>query len=353
MRPLLAMLSLLLLTAGLLAFVSLVRRGAAIPLLMLGAGLLLAALPPASRPGPAGRALIVLLLPALVLVADPLWFPARSHALTVNGVARSYRVYEPASLDRGKPAPLVMAFHGFSQNGRIMERLTRLDRLAERERFVVVYPEGLRARWNDGRQRHPSTADDVGFVRAVIDDIGARVAIDRGRVFALGFSNGGFFLVGRACELTDAIAAVAVVAAGVGPELQATCAAGRLSPALVVLGTEDPMVPYGGRGRSPAPRDSGRVWAERNGCDPAPHQESVALARDDGMPVTRTAFGGCLDDAEAETLVIEGGGHTWPSGRLFLPRFIVGRTSHAIDATEEAWRFFQKHPRRGRTITDS
>ena len=74
----------------------------------------------------------------------------------------------------------------------ITQTYVEMDRLADREGFVVVYPNGsglLRARlltWNAGGccgYAMRADVDDVGFVRALLDDLAARVAFDRRRVY--------------------------------------------------------------------------------------------------------------------------------------------------------------------------
>ena len=49
-------------------------------------------------------------------------------------------------------------------------------------------------------------------------------------------------------------------------------------------------------------------------------------------------FVGCSDDAEVVFYTIEEGGHTWPSG---WPIPAMGKTTRALDATEELWSFFR------------
>src|SRR5579863_8032381 len=104
---------------------------------------------------------------ALVLVCSPSIALAGTteHALTIDGYKRTYRVFIPDRI--GKPLPVVLAFHGGGGSGQQMERYTRFDALAEKEGFIVVYPDGYEGNWNDGR--------GVSFMRAQkenIDDVG-------------------------------------------------------------------------------------------------------------------------------------------------------------------------------------
>ena len=54
--------------------------------------------------------------------------------------------------------------------------------------------------------------DDVGFTRALLDDLATVTNVDAKRVFATGISNGGIMCYRLASELSDRIAAIAPVA---------------------------------------------------------------------------------------------------------------------------------------------
>ena len=87
---------------------------------------------------------------------------------------RSYLIYVPPGVAR--PAPLVLVFHGGGGQAEGMMRLTRMNEVADRGHFIVVYPEGVgrrggRGTWNVGGAESVSSADDVGFVRAVLADV--------------------------------------------------------------------------------------------------------------------------------------------------------------------------------------
>jgi len=47
-----------------------------------------------------------------------------------------------------------------------------------------------------------------------------------------------------------------------------------------------------------------------------------------------------------ELLTIAGGGHTWPGGSQYLPKFVIGPVSRDFSASERAWQFFIDHARR-------
>ncbi len=137
------------------------------------------------------------------------------------GRVRSYTLHVPTGLDAGRPLAMVLAFHGGLGTAAYMPALTGFSRTADREGFLVAYPNGSGAledrlfTWNGGTccgYSSRENVDDVGFVRAVIDDIAAHFPLDPRRIYATGISNGGILSYRLACELSDRIAAIGPVA---------------------------------------------------------------------------------------------------------------------------------------------
>ena len=82
--------------------------------------------------------------------------------------------------------------------------------------------------------------------------------------------------------------------------------------------------------------ETARFWRERNGCDATPTASRVYDVYWDRTEVHQTDWSNCTG-APVVTYRIEGGGHTWPSGRR-AP--VLGRTSREIDAAAVAYAFF-------------
>ena len=269
--------------------------------------------------------------------------------LRVDGVERAYLVFLPPSYRPGQPAPLVLVFHGGGGRARGIAPHTGFSRLAEREGFVVVYPDGLGGRWNDGRGL-AATHDDVGFVRALLDTLRRELAIDPRRIYATGISNGAIFTYRLACDLPGVFAAVAPVAGAMPVALAPSCGHTEPVSVLAMQGTADPLMPYAGggvarrRGRVLSAERSIAFWAAAAGCASTPvtaPEPDVTPA--DGTQVRRTAYAGCRDGRSVELYTIEGGGHTWPGGPPVGGS--VGRVSRDVDATPLIWAFFVQHPR--------
>jgi polyhydroxybutyrate depolymerase len=266
--------------------------------------------------------------------------------LDVNGSRRSYLLYLPSSWQPGRPLPLVLVFHGAGGRSAGMARHTGFSRVAEREGFVVAYPEAVDRRWNDGRGS--GARDDVGFVRLLVDSLEREVRIDRRRIYATGISNGAMFSQRLACDLPGMLAAIAPVAGAMPAALAERCAAAAPVAVVAFQGTADPFVRYGGggvaRGGSAvlSAERSAAFWAGINGCAAAPEAGPTVDSVTDGTRVRRGTFPGCREDRSVVLYTIEGGGHTWPGGPPAARR--IGRASREIDATDAIWAFFQRHP---------
>jgi polyhydroxybutyrate depolymerase len=269
-------------------------------------------------------------------------------SLAINGDTRQYYLHLPPGWRRDHPAPLVLVFHAGAGRARDIAPHTGFSRIADREGFVVVYPQGLRGRWNDGRGFATATHDDVGFVRALLDTLGRELGVDSKRVYATGISNGAMFAYRLACDLPGSFAAVAPVAGALPAELVPGCTHAAPLSVLAFQGTADPLMPYlgGGAGQRrvlSAERSLG-FWATLAGCTGTPVTTDEPDRVADGTRVRHTTWLGCREGWSVELYTIEGGGHTWPGGPEAGRR--VGRVTREIDATPTIWGFFAGQVRR-------
>jgi polyhydroxybutyrate depolymerase len=287
-------------------------------------------------------------------------------SLIHNGLTRTYQLYVPHARDRAKPVPLVLVLHGGFGDGRGMEKLSQggFDRLADRDHFVVVYPDGVERHWNDGRtgvsyRAHKEKIDDVGFVAALIDHLVRELNLDPTRVYAAGISNGALMSCRLAAELSDKIAAVALVTGSIPADMVARCLPPRPVPVLIVNGTKDPLLPWGGGeirvglfrtrrlGRVISTPDAVRHWVRHNGCADTP---LITMEPDkdpsDGCRVRREVYPNGRDRSEVILYAIEGGGHTWPGGWQYAGEWLIGKTCRDLDANQVIWGFCQRHARK-------
>jgi polyhydroxybutyrate depolymerase len=262
-------------------------------------------------------------------------------------------VHVPPGYKAGTPAPVVLVFHGGGGNPQAMRYQTGMDKSADREGFVSVYPggSGVRARkmltYNAGSccsyavDKH---IDDVRFTADLIDELARHLTIDRRRIYATGLSNGAMLSQRLGCELSDRIAAIAPVS---GTLEIPSCHPERPVPVMEFHGMLDKNVPFnGGVGSHSVSKvkynsvpNSIATWLKVDGCPDKP-----ASVTRKGQ-AERTAYGPCRDGSEVILWKLEDGGHAWPGGETtLLEKPIVGPVSRSIQASDLMLDFFEKHP---------
>jgi polyhydroxybutyrate depolymerase len=271
----------------------------------------------------------------------------------VDEVSRSAIVHVPHGYNVQKPTPVVLALHGAAMSGSAMVSFTGLNETADEKGFVVVYPDGTGPgpllTWNAGgfTNGFGSQADDVTFIRKLLDDIGTVVNIDPRRVYACGMSNGGMMCYRLAAEMSDRIAAIAPVA-GTMPKGDAR--PDRPVSVIHFHGTLDTLVPFEmGNGNSPfwlrlrSVDESLSTWLKLDGCDTLKPTTELLSKDGDELKVTRQTYGPGTDATEVVLVKIDGGGHTWPGQKP--PVQFLGKSAMNISANNLIWAFFQKHPK--------
>lgn len=280
----------------------------------------------------------------------------RDGTVEVDGQTRSFVIHVPVGQPPSGGFPLILAFHGGGMQGAGMARVTGLDTVADKRRFVVVYPDGIDKHWNDGRLTIRNPQNDVGFVSALLDQLQRAEPVDAHRVYATGISNGALFVQRLGCELSPRIDAIAPVAGSLPVDLVKRCGPARKVAALQISGTADPIMPYdGGRVESFGGRGEGgavesvvgttALWARLNGCQGAGQREPLPPAVvSDPTRVVRTRFAACPANGVVTLLTVVGGGHYWPGGaQPYRPR-ITGQPTQQIDASTLIADFFLSLP---------
>src|SRR4051812_26600030 len=234
---------------------------------------------------------------------------------------RSYRLFVPTGYDGRTPLPLVLDLHPSGGTSEGQARTSGFESIAARENFAVVSPQAENGRWNVPVDN--SRADDVAYIKDVMDRVESQVCIDASRIYVTGFSGGGRMASLLACTLNSRIAAFAPVSSLRWP---APCG-GRPIPLLTFHGLADPQNPYAGHveGRNgewiESIPDALAGWAQHNGCRPD------VIMEDPAGPLSTMRYEGCRDAAEVRLIRIDGLGHAWPKAE--------------IDATAVMWQFFK------------
>lgn len=253
-----------------------------------------------------------------------------------EGLARRFLVIRPQNVQPG--APVLVLLHARGLSPETMANLTRAGRLAASEGAWVYLPAAVDGSWNDSPANRYGR-DDVGFIAKLIDGAVAGNRLDARRVYAAGYSNGGFMAERLACELSTRIAGIAAVAATLRDAQVPACRLAHPMPVALFDGTADAVVPYKGIPTLAGAMDAAAFWAQADGCTQSRVTTTLPdLAPSDGTRVTLTRYVACPTTADVRLYTIEGGGHTWPGSPDAAFTFELGRTSQDIDATYALWR---------------
>lgn len=266
---------------------------------------------------------------------------------TSGGLPRGFIHYAPTGLDPRVPAPVVIVAHGFVMSADQIYGITRYAELAERERFVVMFPEGqplALGPWNVG---NPSCVSTLGLLplgtgddQAFIDDMLAFAetdqCIDHQHVFVAGFSMGGYFANETGCVRPD----VRAIAAHSGGSHDLAACPSRTKPALIMHFNGDALIP------TECGRQTRDRWLQLNHCQP--DNPEVRQVRGGRCEYARgCAQGGqvayCAFDAPPARSDQTFPAHAWSGGDKDGPagagEFAIPETENA---TELSWKFFKE-----------
>jgi len=286
-----------------------------------------------------------LLLPLLVagLATQAFAQKADSLTLTHDEMERYYYLTVPESYSAEEPMPLLLVFHGYTSSARKIKSYSGFDELAEKEGFIAVYPQGTlledNTHWNVGGWTLKSSADDVGFVEALLDHLTEAYAIDTDRIYATGMSNGGYMSFLLACQVSDRIAAIASVTGSMTPQTYNKCDPERPMPVLQFHGTTDPTVPYEGDERwTQSIDDVLTFWKSFNHTKTLPDPQPMPdLDPEDGSTVERYVYDNAKTGIAVEHYKVIGGKHDW----------FGARGNKDIQATQIIWAFLSKYDLNG------
>ncbi len=280
-----------------------------------------------------------------------------SYRINVGERERSYLLYTPEmKLGSSGKRPLILVFHGGGGTAKGIAREVgrSLHAIADREGVFVAYPDAVDKMWDFGAGKISDSldirVDDRSFFGALLVELVRGKPIDENRIFATGISRGGQASYFVACQFADRVRAIAPVAMPMPTYMKALCADGQRMGVAILNGTDDPLVPYDGGAITVGRRERDEVmstddtvefWRSRNACSPEATDHQMIDTVNDRMQVLKTTWANCEHDPVL-LYRIEGGGHTWPGGRQYLPRFVVGPVNRDIDAADEVWAFFSR-----------
>ena len=233
------------------------------------------------------------------------------NTLTIGGTERSYLSYIPVSLSDN--IPVIIQFHGGSGTSKdAYYSEGNLSGVADSEGILMIYPQAeisTGSVWNTlhSDEGNKVSADDFGFIEAIIDYLDEDSRIDTSRIYVAGYSNGAAMAYQIACHLNVRIAGF-VVHSGNFPleeviNNEYPCDITNETPGLIFNGTADMTRPLEGIPTYAVPvRDGAQWWAEKN--------NSVSKTTSQDGNIERTIYASEAG-TEVQLFIIEGGGHDW------------------------------------------
>ena len=256
-------------------------------------------------------------------VSEPTEVPIIGGTLISDlGQDRPADLYLPPAYSGSEATPLLVLLHGYGASGTLQEAYFKLAPAVARHGFIYAVPDGTldaagQRFWNateaccnfDNRD-----VDDTAYLIGLIDEIESRYALDPGRIFLVGYSNGGFMALRLACQYPERFAAVVSIAGAQSLE-RSDCQASKGVHFLQIHGTADPTIHYKGGhwfgNAYPGARETVETWVAINECQPVPVTlEPVNL--DSAIPgpeTTRERWPGCAPGTSAALWTIRSGGH--------------------------------------------
>ena len=255
-----------------------------------------------------------------------------AQSLVHDGMNREYILYVPNSYDENSATPILFNFHGFG--GSANQFISRADMRAEAElnSFILVYPQGSCLdgvpHWNpchiDGDNK--SSADDLGFFEAMVNEISSEYTVDMERIYAAGFSNGGMMAFGLANYKSDLIAAVASVS---GSMLDCLETPSHPMPVLHLHGTSDGVLPYNGDASFNSVQNTLDYWTNFNNTVSTP---TINIDNTSGMTIEQYVYDQGDNSVSVEHYKYIGGEHTW-----------FNETYQGQNASKLVWDFMSRY----------
>ncbi|MFI5779256.1 alpha/beta hydrolase family esterase [Nocardia sp. NPDC051570] len=260
-------------------------------------------------------------------------------------------------------AALLIILHGTLQSGESLRTGYiggSFDAMVATGRVVVVYPDAVRREWNGARKavmfwRGAKDIDDVGFLRALVDELVARCDIDPHRVFVMGFSLGGQMAIRLIHDAPGIAAGAAIISANLPAPDNLSCQGATPTPLplMLVHGTADPLAPYLGgimsgpkgvfpKGEHLSAEETAAYFAASNGItsDPTTAWLYGAPAETGSVRLTRYQRPGC---PSVHLYSVVGGGHQIPGTPAVWPR-LFGPSPSRMSTADTVNDFFGMLP---------
>ncbi|GAC1350225.1 MAG: PHB depolymerase family esterase [Ktedonobacteraceae bacterium] len=275
--------------------------------------------------------------------------------------SRNYKLYIPSGYT-GHVVPLVIMLHGCTQTPADFAVGTGMNVLAEKEMFLVAYPEQAKSAnsskcWNwfqsSDQQRDMG---EPSLIAGITQQIMGAYNVDSNRVYVAGLSSGGAMAAIMAATYPDLYAAVGVhsgLAYGAAHDLPSAFAAmnGGVGQHARPLARAIPIIMFhGDRDTTVATTNADSTveqWLQTTSDGSGAMHETVRDAVVErgrvagGHAYTRSIYYDVSGRAIVEKWMVHQSGHAWSGGNARGSY----TDSKGPDASSEMVRFFHEHPR--------
>lgn len=266
------------------------------------------------------------------------WSQQTNETIDIGGVTRDYIQYLPVGFDPvAESLPVVFCLHGVGDNAQNMSNIG-FNQIGDTARFISVYPQGLnntlgQTSWANGTILLSSTANDLGFFHAMMNDLILNQNADPSRIYVSGFSMGSIMSYKLACEMNERVAAIGTMSGTMSTEDLTNCVPSYVTPVIHFHGTMDATVPYDA-GALPSLSlvpETIDFWTTAHSCGLTSDSTQIPDTASDGYTVDKFVYQGCTPNNSVEFWRINGGDHEY----FYQP---VNDFTEAV----EIWRFFSQ-----------
>ncbi len=287
----------------------------------------------------ARRSFSAIVVALVALSMNPL--PAQGAAVAFPG-ARPFSLIVPTTYNKAKPAPLILALHGYTSSGDETEKYLQLASVAEKKGILYVHPDGTQDGaanrfWNATPaccNFYSSKVNDDAYLMNIIDAVSKRYNVDQKRIYVVGHSNGGFMTHHMGCTHSNRIAAIASFAGATFDDPKSCKPTSPIS-VLQIWGTSDATIAYNGGdilgNTYPGALKTVASWAKLDGCSSKIKASKTKLdleAKLAGAETSVSYFDGCSAKTMVELWTIHGGVHVPTLARNFASKVVDFLLAH-------------------------
>ena len=265
-----------------------------------------------------------------------------------DGITREYMLYIPNTI---KPqAPLIFVLHGLGSTNSHIRDYSQMDLVANKNGFVVCYPQGTGSTkntihtkkgssfWNVGYEIHKNeVVDDVSFLTSLAIYLQQEYDLDPEKTFCTGMSNGGDMSYLLGCQAPEVFKAIASITGCMMEWIYKSCDNNSPLPVFQIHGTRDNITYYDGDiknrdrwGAYLGVESTIQFWVDHNMCSQS-IIDTIGFVNNESRYIIREKFLNGVDENEVWLHKVIDGGHDWVQKSL----------EKDFNTSEEIWKFFE------------